>query len=333
MRKNTLIKSAAWAVLGAALLAAPQVALAQTATPAAAATRPATSAFEQDRQAVLGMAGQFKVKFDFRETTSFVADYTPIAAKVSGGYEVVRVIEDTGRLIVLQHILVVDGGDGKPVVVKHWRQDWTYEPAQLLTYVGPGKWVLKAVPEVERKGRWSQTVWQTDDSPRYGALGRWVYDDGVTRWTSDETVRPLARRDAVRKPVYNRYIGVNRHALTPLGWVHEQDNAKIGLKDGKSVTFVHEVVLNTYSRSTEFDPSPADVYWAGTKVYWAAVRKAWDDAAVKARGLSIEEEAEAGSVTGPTLMGLAEDILAGKKTTDAAIAEARQVIAEETGGT
>lgn len=329
MSKTSLIKSVAWAALGAALLVAPQAAIARAAPAATAAT---ASAFEQDRQAVLGMAGEFKVRFDFRETTPFVADYKPIDAKLSGGYEVVRVIEDTGRKISLQHILVVDGGDGKPMVVKHWRQDWIYEPTEVLSYAGPGKWVLKPVPEAARKGRWAQTVWQTDDSPRYGALGRWVYDDGVTRWTSDGTLRPLARRDAVRKPVYDRYIGTNRHALTPTGWVHEQDNAKIGTKDGKSVTFVHEVVLNTYSRSKDFDPSPADTYWAGTKVYWAAVRKAWDDAAAKSKGLSIEEEADAGSVTGPTLMGLAEEILKGEKTTDAAIAEARQVIAEETSG-
>ena len=56
---------------------------------------------------ILAMAGTFKVTFDFKETTAWRADYTPIAAKISGGHEVVRVIVDTGKLIVLQHILVV----------------------------------------------------------------------------------------------------------------------------------------------------------------------------------------------------------------------------------
>lgn len=326
MRK-TLMKSIALAALGSALLLVPLVALAQAAP--APASRPA-SAFEQDRKAILSMAGEFKVKFDFRETTPFVADYTPIAAKVSGGHEVVRVIEDTGRVIRLQHLLVVDAGDGKPMVIKHWRQDWTYEPAKVLTYAGPGKWVLKDIPEAERKGAWSQTVWQTDDSPRYGGLGRWVYAEGATRWTSQETPRPLARRDAVRKPVYDHYVGVNRHALTPAGWVHEQDNAKIGKRDGKTVTFVHEWVLNTYTKFSDYDVGAADRYWAGTKGYWAQVRKAWDDTAAKHGGIALEEEAEAGSVTGPTLMGLADEILKGEKTEGQAIAEARQVIAEET---
>ncbi|MDO9472599.1 MAG: hypothetical protein Q7J28_06040 [Caulobacter sp.] len=329
MPKTMLIKTVAFAALGAVLLVTPRAALAQ-ATPASAAR--VLPAFEQDRQAVLAMAGEFKVRFDFRETAAFVADYTPIAPKVSGGYEVVRVIEDSGRVIRLQHLLVVDGGDGKPMVIKHWRQDWAYEPARILTYAGPGKWVLKDIPEAARKGRWSQTVWQTDDSPRYGGLGRWTFEDGATRWISEETPRPLARRDAVRKPVYGWYVGTNRHALTPAGWIHEQDNAKIGLRDGKSVTFVHEVVLNTYSRFGGFDVAAADSYWAGTREYWAEVRKAWDEAAAKGKGISLEEEAEAGSVTGPTLMGLADEILKGEKTTKAAIAEARQVIAEETGG-
>ena len=329
MPKTMLIKTVAIAALGATLLGASPAAFAQTAPLPAARVLPA---FEQDRQAVLAMAGEFKVRFDFRETAALVADYTPIAPKVSGGYEVVRVIEDTGRVIRLQHLLVVDGGDGKPMVIKHWRQDWTYEPAQILTYAGPGKWVLKDVPEAARKGRWSQTVWQTDDSPRYGGIGRWAYEDGATRWISEETPRPLARRDAVRKPVYGWYVGTNRHALTPAGWIHEQDNAKIGLRDGKSVTFVHEVVLNTYSRFSGFDVAAADSYWAGTRDYWAEVRKAWDEAAAKGKGITLEEEAEAGSVTGPTLMGLADEILKGEKTTSAAIAEARQVIAEETGG-
>jgi len=326
MRKS-LLTTIASAALGAALLTAPLAALAQ---PAAAPTTAPASVFEQDRQAILSMAGEFKVKFDFRETTPFVVDYTPIAAKISGGNEVVRVIEDTGRVIRLQHLLVVDAGDGKPMVIKHWRQDWTYEPAEILSYVGPGRWALTPVAAADRKGKWSQTVWQTDDSPRYGGLGRWVYDDGATRWTSEETWRPLARRDAVRKPVYDRYEGVNRHALTPTGWVHEQDNAKIGPRDGKLVTFVHEWVLNTYSRFSDYDVGAADRYWAGTKGYWAQVRKAWDEAALKSKGITLEEEAESGSVTGPTLMGLADEILKGEKTEAAAIAEARQVIAEET---
>ena len=57
-----------------------------------------------------------------KETTSWREEYEPIKAKISGGHESVRVIEDTGRKIVLQHLLVV-GDDDNPFVVKHWRQE------------------------------------------------------------------------------------------------------------------------------------------------------------------------------------------------------------------
>lgn len=297
------------------------LALAQTARPAIA-----PSAFAQDRQSILGMAGNFRVRFDFRETTPFVAGYEPIDDKVSGGYESVRVIEDTPHRISLQHILVVDH-HGESVVVKHWRQDWTYQPRSVLTYATQGRWVLAPVPAAERAGAWSQTVWQTDDSPRYGAVGRWAYDNGVARWTSDQTMRPLARRDAVRHPVYGWYVGVNRHALTPNGWVQEQDNAKVGLKDGKPVTFVHEVVTNTYARNDKFPVKAADDYWAATRDYWAAVRAAWDQAILKDTGVTVAEEPENGSVTGPRLMALADDLQAGKINAAQAIAEARALIA------
>jgi hypothetical protein len=134
----------------ALMLLAPLPAIAQPAPAAAAA-----SAYDADRADILGMAGNYKVKFDMQEATSWRADYTPIPVKVSGGFEAVRVIEDTGRVIRLQHLLVVDAG-GKPMVIKHWRQDWEYEPARVLTYAGPDAWTWTALSPEQRKGVWSQ---------------------------------------------------------------------------------------------------------------------------------------------------------------------------------
>lgn len=281
---------------------------------------------EQDRQSILGMAGDYRVRFDMRETTPFVDDYTPLDPKRSGGYESVRVIEDRGDVISLQHLLVVEDENEKPVIVKHWRQDWTWQPAKVVVYESSGRWTLKPVSAAERKGAWSQTVWQTDDSPRYGGVGRWTYDHGVAKWQSGPTLRPLARRDAVRHPAYTWYVGVNRHALTPKGWVHEQDNAKVGVRDGRPVTYVHEVVTNTYNRFDEYPVAAADSYWAKTRDYWAEVRRAWDQAIARDGGVRVTEEANAGSVTGPKLMGLADEIAEGKTETAKAVAEARALI-------
>ena len=151
--------------------------------------------FEQDRKAILAQQGDYRVRFDFIETVGFTADYRVREPDRSGGYEVVRVIEDTGRRIVLQHILVSEH-EGKPHITKHWRQDWEYEPAKVLVYSDRNAWTWEDVPEKMRRGRWSQTVWQVDDSPRYAGWGQFEEQGGLRRWRSNWTWRPLARRDA-----------------------------------------------------------------------------------------------------------------------------------------
>lgn len=285
--------------------------------------------YEADRAAIVGMAGTYKVKFAFEETTSWRADYTPIPPKPSGGHEVVRVIEDSGRRIVLQHILVHEK-DGKAFVTKHWRQDWVYEPASVLVYQSPGRWVLEDVPERMRKGRWSQTVWQTDDSPRYGGWGEFSAEGGVARWRSNWTWRPLPRRDAVRTPVYDRFMAINRHQPTPTGWIHWQDNMKMGQKDGKLVPIVQEQGLNSYVRFDGFNAARADAYWAKTAAYWQAVRSAWDAVIARDKGIAIKEQADWGSVTSERLMTMADRIESGEMASEAAAAEARRIILAET---
>ena len=327
--KNLIVRS-----LAAAALSGISPVLAQTpATPeATAAATDAAQAFAADRAAILAMAGNYKVVFDMRETTPWRADYSPIPSRISGGHESVRVIADTGRSISLQHLLVVKDEAGKTMVIKHWRQDWTYEPEKILVYAGKGRWNLEATPVAERAGRWSQTVWQTDDSPRYGGWGRWTDDGGVRRWTSNPTWRPLARRDAVRNPPYDRYLAINRHSPSPAGWIHWQDNIKMGAdpdrKSGRLVPFVQESVLNSYISSGDFDVAAADAYWAASRDYWAAIRAAWDAAITRDNGVSVTEVAETGSAGADRLMRIADDVQAGRLTSEAAIRQGRAIVAE-----
>lgn len=320
-------------LIAAAVLTAGAVpAYAAVLAPLHAPAQAEAAAFERDRQAILAQVGDYRVRFDMRETVSFRPGYDPLEPKTSGGFENVRVIEDTGRHIVLQHTLVMEH-QGQTLVIKHWRQDWTYEPATVLTYAGPNRWVLSEVPADARAGAWSQTVWQTDDSPRYGGVGRWSHEQGLVQWTSDPTARPLARRDATRDPIYDRYVGTNRHALLPGGWVHIQDNLKLTPAEGDDtgvVAVVHEDVVNTYRVSTEYDPAPGDAYWTATADYWAAVRAAWDETIARHGGVGLEEEPQAGAITGPVLMNLADQIAEGAVTTEAAIEQARALIAEST---
>jgi hypothetical protein len=324
-----------------ALLIAPMLGLALlTAAPAAAQTpadpasaQAAASRFERDRQSILAQAGQWRVRFDMRENVSFRDGYTPLDEHQSAGDEIVRVVYDDGTRISLQHILVMGDDNGNVHIIKHWRQDWVYEPETVLTYAAANRWVLTPVSAGDRRGAWSQTVWQTDDSPRYGGVGRWSDEHGMTQWTSNATWRPLARRDAIRDTPYDRYLGSNRHALTPVGWVHIQDNMKMGPSEGdggEPAAIVQEDVINTYRKVDNYNPAPGDDYWNATKDYWAAVRAAWDERIQANGGLYLEEEANRGAVTGKPLMDWADAVQAGTLTTEAAAAQARALIASAT---
>ncbi|MCR9077709.1 MAG: hypothetical protein NXH78_01290 [Hyphomonadaceae bacterium] len=281
------------------------------------------AAFEQDRQSILAMTGDYKVTFDFTETVPFVEGYALKDPKLSGGHESVRVIEDRGDFISLQHLLVV-GPDDAPIVVKHWRQDWQYEPARVLTFIGGNAWEWRDVPASARAGTWSQTVYQVDDAPRYGAVATWTYEDGVAEWTPAHEWRPLPRRDMTTRDDYHAVDAVNRHVITPWGWVHEQDNSKLML-DGSPQVLVREVGVNTYRAFGDYPVSAAEEYWDGTAAFWAGVRAEWDRIAAENARFAITIKGETEDLYMP-LLDLAGAVKDGEKDLEPALVEARAVI-------
>lgn len=283
--------------------------------------------YEADRQAILAMSGNYKVTFDFIETVAFDADYKLKDRKLSGGHEMVRVVEDTGDFISLQHILVVGSPDQK-FVVKHWRQDWAYEPEEVLVFIGGNAWEMREVPVTERAGKWSQTVYQVDDSPRYGAVAGWSHEDGVSEWTPAAEWRPLPRRDMTTRDDYHAVKAINRHAITPLGWVHEQDNSKLVLSGEPSV-LVREVGVNTYQKDDAFDFSVGEAYWEATADFWAGVRAEWTAMEKGKDAFAITLKGETGDLYSP-LLGLATAVEIGDMTVEEAIAEAKITIAQFT---
>nr|WP_070958431.1 DUF6607 family protein [Hyphomonas sp. Mor2] len=288
-----------------------------------AVSAPEFAHFEQDRQSILAMAGDYKVTFDFTETISFVEGYDLKSPKLSGGHESVRVIEDRGDFISLQHLLVV-GPDDAPFVVKHWRQDWQYEPARVLTFIGGNAWEWRDVPASERAGTWSQTVYQVDDAPRYGAVAKWTYEDGLAEWTPAQAWRPLPRRDMTTRDDYHAVDAVNRHVITPWGWVHEQDNSKLMLNAGPQV-LVREVGVNTYKAYSDYPVSAAEDYWSGTAEFWAGVRTEWARIADENDQFAITIKGETEDLYMP-LLDLARAVKDGEKPLDPALNEARDVI-------
>lgn len=254
--------------------------------PAIAAT---TSALERDRAAILALAGDFRTSFHFLETLGLEPDHTPGRPYHSWATEHVRVIEDTGRRISLQHILVMffagsDGTASEPSVVKHWRQDWTYEDTDLHTFRGNRTWARERRAPETVSGTWSQAVYHVDDSPRYEAVGRWTHAGNRSVWTGETAWRPLPRRELSVRDDYDVLEGRHQIVITPTGWLHVQDNWKrvAGEPNGPQTAenhapeyLAHEYGLDRYERITAPSLTAADAYWERTGGYWAAVRAAW----------------------------------------------------------
>lgn len=270
----------------------------------------AADKFERDRQAILAMAGEYHVTFQFHETVGFAADYVPHEPHRSEALELVEVIEDRGDFISLQHILVVrDEETGEPRVVKHWRQDWAHEAARLTEYRGRRTWETAALSPGEVTGTWTQTVYQVDDSPRYAGIGRWIHVGDYSTWESQPTWRPLPRREYTTRDDYDVLQARNRHTITPTGWVHEQDNRKLVLDEGGAVQRVvaHELGLNLYERRDDADLSAARAYWRRTAGFWRQVREAWNDVLDEPGRISIAAEIE-GRRLGQAMSDLVEEM-------------------------
>ena len=96
--------------------------------------------------------------------------------------------------------------------------------------------------------------------------------------------------------------------------------------DGKAVPYVQESVLNTYKKFDGYSVSAADDYWTKTKAYWAEVRREWDAVIAANGGVTVEEEAQTGTVISARLLGMGTEISEGKLSEAAAVKEARSLI-------
>ena len=254
---------------------------------------------ERDRFAILAMAGPYRASFDFIETIGFVEGYVPAAPYQSWGTEFVYVVTDEPDFISLQHIMVLrfdssDGTPAEPMVIKHWRQDWRYEQRRMHTFHGNLTWKLAKQSRAESRGRWVQSVYQVDDSPRYMAAGRWQHRANFSSWTSDETWRPLPRREFSVRNDYDALIGTNRHTITPSGWVQEEFNLKTVLDDEGAVSEIlaRENGVARYERISGYDWRAGDEYWKRTADFWAITRDVWANYLQDEHTLRIRKTAE-----------------------------------------
>ncbi len=276
----------------------------------------ASEKFQKDREAILAMAGEFEVDFQFMETVAIDQSYELKKPYLEDAAEVVFVVEDSPKRIVLQHVLWVESYDR---VVKHWKQEWKYEDPVMYEFVGNLTWQRRELRKEEVKGTWSQKVSQVDDSPRYESYGKWVHQGGLSSWQGNQTRRPLPRREYTKRKDYEVFMGVNRHTLTPTGWVHEQDNFKQVSSTGQ--VLCREVGLNQYFKTQEVDFTEVKKYWSNHNEYWSKVSKMWDQRMDSSTQLSLHKTQE-----GKPLYRHLFEIIGDKQKIDNHTAKAAEVI-------
>jgi hypothetical protein len=243
--------------------------------------------FERDRRAILAMSGTYRVTFDFLEVATYVPSAKTIAPYQSWATEKVYVDRDNGSFISLVHILqmrmvTADGAVSEPMITKHWRQDWRYQPQTMVEYRGRDRWERRTLSTPEQRGAWSQTVYQVDESPRYASVGRWEHTGTFSSWVSGDTWRPLPRREWSVRDDYQALIGTNRHTVHATGWLQEENNLKAVLTPTRQLDparpyLAREYGVARYDRLKDFDFAAADRYFSRTKGFWDEVRNRWDD--------------------------------------------------------
>ncbi len=232
---------------------------------------------EKDRLAILSMAGEYRVSFEFLETFGSKNNYKLDNPYQSWGTEMVIVIKDDPNFISLQHIMMMyfkgdDGVISGPYIQKHWRQDWKFEDKEMLNYKKNKIWEKDIVDKYKKT--WSQTVYQVDDSPRYESYGKWVHSQSASRWVSQATPRPLPRREFSIRDDYDLLMGLNKITIMSWGWVMEEMNEKTITPNSYLGS---EYGIARYQRISNYDFKPAYDYWDKTKGFWSIVRNKWNE--------------------------------------------------------
>lgn len=233
----------------------------------------AQNKFEQDRNAIKSLAGFYKVTFNYAETFSPDKEYQFHDRHRSSAKEIAIIVEDAPKKIVIQHLLVIRDS----MIIKHWREDWTYEDPKILVFDKEDTWKNVTLKPEETKGKWTQKVYQVDDSPRYQAIGTWVHVDGRSQWISNAD-SPLPRREHTERNDYNVLNRRNFVYLTPTGWMFEQDNKKIVRTPGeKDKLIAQEKGLEEFVKVDPQQFAYAQEWWKNNASFWKDARDVWEN--------------------------------------------------------
>lgn len=219
-----------------------------------------------DRNQIRAMSGCYEVTFHFVETGTTDPHY-PIRSKeyTEHGLEWVEIDRDEGTLLSLQHILITPNGP-----LKHWRQQWEYEPTNALYFKGNATWKTESISPELSAGKWIQRVYQVDDSPRYECVSAW----NGSEWQCS-TYAPLPRREFSQRSDYNVLDRTNKHIITADGWLHDQDNRKLIVTEQGATQIATEKGLDTYRKVDDSRCLSARTYWSQNKRIWNVIQDMW----------------------------------------------------------
>ncbi|MBZ4189620.1 DUF6607 family protein [Niabella beijingensis] len=236
-----------------------------------AAVTTATAMAQTGKENVDKLCGCFEVSFKYAETFAPGKDYKfHEREQIIGVTELALPLINTDRKVVIQHLLVMGNG----TIVKHWREDWTYENPVQWVYKGDKVWEKASLPAAEVKGRWSQSVWEVTDAPRYQGSAPWQVVNGRTIWESTADA-PLPRREYTQRSDYNILNRTNRLMITEKGYDHVQENKKIIRASGTDKLLVEERGLNGYEKLDKEDCAAGEKYWEEHKGFWLALEEEW----------------------------------------------------------
>lgn len=237
-----------------------------------------------DLEAIRSMAGCYEVEFKYAETFAPSEDYEKSKNYATGALEWVEIAEDTGSKVVLQHILIVRD----TMIIKHWRQDWVYEDTCQYRYHRDKSWLYEPMAYTDVEGKWTQNVYQVDDSPRYSGTATWTHVDGVSSWYH-KADSPLPRREYTKRSDYNVMKRGNRILIHDDKWVHEQDNDKVIRSDSSDIVLAQEKGYNTYTKIDDARCTLAQEYWKENHNMWSDVRHVWNGVLDKRKNLNLRK--------------------------------------------
>ncbi|HRI24383.1 MAG TPA: hypothetical protein PLZ45_06880 [Ferruginibacter sp.] len=253
------------------------------------------------------LCGCFEVEFKYAETFSPDPNYKFHEREIiNGGLEYVFPVEAGNKRIVLQHLLVITDS----MIIKHWREDWTYENPVIWKYRGNKTWIKEMQKPEAVKGKWTQSIWEVSDEPRYQGTSEWINANGETFWLNS-TDAPLPRREYSVRNDYNILNRTNRLVVSGNGYIHQQDNKKIFRENGIDKLLVEEKGINSYARKDEAACAAAKAWWEKNKLYWEKVRSTWEEKIAALSTIKLETKVN-GKVLHEYLMAQAKEYAEGK---------------------